>query len=144
MNRSTRHKSDLSLKCILSKWCKCKKGATAVEIALLAPAVFLMIYGVIETGRALWISNTLQRAAESATRYAVVNSDASDAEITTEAETDATGINAGDLDVAITHDATGGVNFVTVEVTFDFSVMSGIVPIDDVTLSGRSRVPFNN
>ncbi|MEG3617949.1 TadE/TadG family type IV pilus assembly protein [Magnetovibrio sp. PR-2] len=134
----------MSLKNTFTKWRRCKKGATAVEIALLAPALFLMVYGVIETGRALWISNTLQRAAESATRYAVVNSDASDAQITTQAQTDATGMNSGDLTVNVTHDATGGVNFVTVEVTFDFSVMSGVVPIDDVTLSGRSRVPFNN
>lgn len=134
----------MSPKSILPKWLRCSKGATAVEVALLAPAIFLMIYGVIETGRALWISNTLQRAAESATRYAVVNSSATDADITTQAQTDATGLNTDDLTVAITHDTTGSVNFVTVEITFDFSVMTGIVPIDDVTLSGRSRVPFNN
>ena len=144
MDRKKQNKKDPSLKCIFAKWRKCKRGATAVEIALLAPALFLMIYGVIETGRALWISNTLQRAAESATRYAVVNSDASDAEIEAQAESEATGVDAADVDVSISHDATGGVNFVTVVVTFDFSVMSGVVPIDDVTLSGRSRVPFNN
>jgi Flp pilus assembly pilin Flp len=47
-------------------------GATAVEFALAAPILFLLMFAVIEFGRAWWAKNSLQYAVERATRYAVV------------------------------------------------------------------------
>jgi len=47
-------------------------GATAVEFALVAPLLFLLLFGIIEFGRAWWTKNSLQYAVERATRYAVV------------------------------------------------------------------------
>jgi hypothetical protein len=47
-------------------------GATAVEFALVAPILFLLLFSIMEFGRAWWTKNSLQYAAERATRYAVV------------------------------------------------------------------------
>jgi Flp pilus assembly protein TadG len=47
-------------------------GATAVEFALAAPFLFLLMFAIIEFGRAWWAKNSLQYAAELAARYAVV------------------------------------------------------------------------
>ena len=47
-------------------------GATAVEFALAAPILFLLMFAIIEFGRAWWAKNSLQFAVERAARYAVV------------------------------------------------------------------------
>ena len=47
-------------------------GSTAVEFALAAPILFLLMFGVVEFGRAWWTKSSLQLAIERAARYAVV------------------------------------------------------------------------
>jgi Flp pilus assembly protein TadG len=47
-------------------------GASAVEFALAAPFLFLLLFAIIEFGRAWWAKNSLQYAVERAARYAVV------------------------------------------------------------------------
>jgi len=47
-------------------------GSAAVEFAVVAPLLFLLLFGVIEFGRAWWAKSSLQYAAERAARFAVV------------------------------------------------------------------------
>jgi Flp pilus assembly protein TadG len=47
-------------------------GASAVEFALAAPFLFLLLFAIVEFGRAWWAKNSLQYAVERAARYAVV------------------------------------------------------------------------
>ena len=60
-------------------------GSTAVEFAIAAPILFVLMFAVIEFGTAWWTKNALQYAIERAARYAVVCSAAcpSDAQIAT-------------------------------------------------------------
>jgi Flp pilus assembly protein TadG len=60
-------------------------GATAVEFAIAAPILFVLMFAVIEFGRAWWTKNALQYAIERAARYAVVCSAAcpSDGQVAT-------------------------------------------------------------
>jgi Flp pilus assembly protein TadG len=56
----------------LSLVVRSNRGSAAVEFALVAPLLFLLLFGVVEFGRAWWAKNSLQYAAERAARYAVV------------------------------------------------------------------------
>jgi Flp pilus assembly protein TadG len=47
-------------------------GATAVEFAIVAPLLFLVMFGIIELGRAWWTKSSLQYAVERAARYYAV------------------------------------------------------------------------
>jgi Flp pilus assembly protein TadG len=47
-------------------------GSAAIEFALVAPLLFLLLFATIEFGRAWWAKSSLQYAAERAARYAVV------------------------------------------------------------------------
>lgn len=50
-----------------------RRGAAAIEYALILPAVLLFVIGIIDTGRLIWTYTTLSRAAEAAARCAAVN-----------------------------------------------------------------------
>jgi Flp pilus assembly protein TadG len=51
---------------------KNKKGQALVEFAIILPVLFLLLFGIFEFGRAMYIKNTLNNAARSAVRVAVV------------------------------------------------------------------------
>lgn len=48
-------------------------GQSLVEFALVVPVMFMLIFGLIDVGRAVWQSNTLAYATREATRYAIVH-----------------------------------------------------------------------
>jgi hypothetical protein len=50
-----------------------KKGAALVELALILPLLLLIVFGIVEFGRALFITNTLNNAARYGARLAVVS-----------------------------------------------------------------------
>lgn len=47
-------------------------GATAAEFALVLPVALLFLFGILDTGRYMWEVNALEKAAQMATRYAIV------------------------------------------------------------------------
>ena len=51
---------------------KARAGTTAVEFALVAPALFLILFGAVEFGRLLWTQAALHFAVEEAARCASV------------------------------------------------------------------------
>jgi len=48
-------------------------GAAAVEFAFVGPALIVLILGIAETGRALWVQNALNIAVEQAARCASID-----------------------------------------------------------------------
>lgn len=48
------------------------KGQALVEMAILLPLLFLLVFGIFEFGRAMYIKNTLTHAARAGARAAVV------------------------------------------------------------------------
>lgn len=50
-----------------------RRGTTAIEYAIILPALLLFLLGIMDTGRLLWTYSTLYRAAEAAARCGAVN-----------------------------------------------------------------------
>jgi Flp pilus assembly protein TadG len=50
-----------------------RRGAVAVEVALLVPALIMLMFGVIEFGHALWVKNALDFSVAQAARCASIN-----------------------------------------------------------------------
>jgi Flp pilus assembly protein TadG len=53
-----------------------RRASTAVEFALAAPAIFMFMFGIIETGYALWIQNALDYSVAAAARCASLSGSA--------------------------------------------------------------------
>jgi Flp pilus assembly protein TadG len=108
-----------------------ERGSVLIESALALPVLFLLAFGIIETGRGLWIQNTLQFSVEAAARCAAINSTTcgSNAGVQAAAVAAATGIGtvAGDYTVET---LTCGKR-VSVAFTFDGKIpgMSSFAPV---------------
>jgi len=50
-----------------------RRGAAAVEFALTAPVLFLLVFGMIEVGRALMVQHLLTNAARDGARAAILD-----------------------------------------------------------------------
>ena len=50
-----------------------RRGTTAIEYAIILPALLLFLLGILDTGRLLWTYSALYRGAEAAARCAAVN-----------------------------------------------------------------------
>lgn len=111
-----------------------RRGATAVEFALLLPVMLTLLMAVLETGRALWLRQDMQFAVEEAARFALVEPSATVTAISAKASSR---VAVGTL-VATALDA----DSVTVTATADFApVVPGLLPPGTVTLSARARLP---
>jgi len=58
-----------------------ERGAALVEFAIGATVFLMVVFAVLEFGRALWVHNALADAARRGARYAVVNTAASNAAV---------------------------------------------------------------
>jgi Flp pilus assembly protein TadG len=54
----------------------CERGSSAVERAIVAPAFFWLVFGIIFVGMILWTQASLHFAAQSAARCAAINTGA--------------------------------------------------------------------
>jgi Flp pilus assembly protein TadG len=50
-----------------------RRGASAIEYAIILPVFLAFLLGIMDTGRLIWTYNTLHRATDAAARCAAVN-----------------------------------------------------------------------
>lgn len=55
------------------QFARASNGATAVEFAIVAPVLLMLLLGIMEGGRALWTQNALSFAVEQAARCAAID-----------------------------------------------------------------------
>ncbi len=120
------------------RFLKNRRGATAVEFALIMPFFLAMILGLVEFGRAMWIRNTMQYAVEEAARYGSV-SGASSATVSTYAQTKLLAMEA----LNVTFSVTVGASDITVSASYDFEFLaSGLLPYGPITLQAYAQYPL--
>ena len=125
-----------------------KAGSNFAEFALVAPFLVLLTVGIIDIGRAMWSSSTIEHAARESARYASLHgadsvSVATETSVASYAGDRATGLNTGAMNVTVTwagnSNATGST--VTVEVDYDFDLLlSGFLGFDPVTIESSSTM----
>jgi Flp pilus assembly protein TadG len=117
-----------------------RSGIAAVEFALVAPMLILLLLGVLEFGRLMWVNSNLQFAAEQATRYAIAHTSASPDDITAQAQSALQGMGVTGVQFDVVNSATS----VSVTLTYNFTfVSSGVLPYGPITLTGASTFPKN-
>ena len=124
-----------------------RAGQSLVEFALVAPVFFLMLLGVMEMGRILWLNHELANGTREAARYAMVHGSkadtcATDEDLVTQILDHTAGLNDADLTITEHSPFCGdpGSTFF-IETSYDIDSMLGLIPgLDDLTLTARSEV----
>lgn len=104
-----------------------RSGSIAVEFALIVPLLLLLVFGVIEFGRAMWVRNSLQSAVEDAARCYALNRPACDTEtkVKTYAAAVAMGVPVNASNFSLPADLCGK----KVAATYAFSPIVPIIPL---------------
>lgn len=119
-----------------------RSGISAVEFALVAPALLGLLFGVIELGRAAYTQGVVSFAAEEATRYAVVNYNISEQEVIDLTEDCLLGVNRDRINAIVVTgpiDPVDNTRTISVEVSYNFEFLMPFLPGDTITISGNSR-----
>jgi Flp pilus assembly protein TadG len=131
---------------VVSAFRRSRDGASLVEFGLVAPVLVLLTLGIIDFGRIMWTSTTIEHVAREAARYAALHGAGAKVEATvastqTYATDRATGLRPGDMQVGVSYQ--GGSNAsgssVTVAITYDFNLMMAqILGFDPIQLDSSS------
>lgn len=124
-----------------------ERGSATVEAGFSLVILVLLMVGVIEVGRFMWINTSLSHAAREAARYGSRHAADSPAPVSTAqlvryAKSKATGVDPKQLQVTITYEpvnASGSEMTIIVRYPYD-SLLSGLVGMKDVLLSARTVV----
>lgn len=99
-------------------------GQSLVEFALGLVVLLLLIFGIIDFGRAAFARNAVASMAREGARYAIVHPAASEADIATVAKAAVVGLDDDELEINVTNpDA----YTVQVEVVYTFHVLTPLV-----------------
>jgi Flp pilus assembly protein TadG len=95
----------------------------AAEFAMVIPLFLLVVFGIIDAGRAFWAWNALEYAIENTARHALVNPNATEAELQDHAQEVMAGMHpdTAGLLVSVTPSTVSGVDMVKVSGTYTFT-----------------------
>ncbi len=126
---------------------RCRRGVTAVEFALVAPVFMMLLFGLIEGGRMLWLKQTLNEVAFSTARCMSVGTDCPTlAQQRAYAVTRAAGygvtITAADITITANTSCDGNANANRISITERFnSPVLGLLPMLPSTVAAHACFP---
>jgi Flp pilus assembly protein TadG len=131
------------------------RGQTIVEFALILPVFILVLVGIVDFGRAVYASSTIQNAAREAVRVAIVDQNATVIETAAIEHAVSLGIDGTDVDVTfLDPDYTTGPCSTTpnvgciaeVEVRYTYNAATPILGniVGTINMSGSSRQPIES
>lgn len=125
----------------LARAIRCSRGSAAVEFAMIAPFLFLLIYGTIELSRFMYIRHSLQFAVDEAARFAMVRPGVTSSQVKNFATNRVESSYAYEAQFGISRDVSGGVNFIRIDANYDYTSLIHIANLGSFTVNVYSRVP---
>jgi Flp pilus assembly protein TadG len=121
----------------LNNLIRSSRGQAIVELALVLPLVLLILFGIMEFGRAYQAYVTVNYLAREGARKGAVGATATEIETLTKDRADASGLDETKVTVVTTKSADG--TLVTVKVTYPFDFMVPL--ISDIV--GQVQLPMS-
>ena len=116
------------------------RGAAAVEFAIISGVLIMLLVGILDLGRALWVQNQISFLADQAVRRVLIDPAISEAELAEELRGDFKGGDPVALGIGVTTESTGDGSYRVVSIDFPFTLL---VPhlAGEITLGVTRRVP---
>jgi Flp pilus assembly protein TadG len=123
---------------------RCQSGVTAVEFALILPPFIMLLFGIFEFSRMMFVSSSVQHAVDRAARLAAIDPDVSATDIEAAIREFLSVSNDPDITVTVT-DATVGTRDVRqVAAHYDHVVSGPLIPEFTVGWDFETVVPLPN
>ena len=123
---------------------RCRAGAAAVEFALVAPSLFLVVMGLFEFGMFAWNRHSLEHATEETARVVMTRTAVSETQVAAEIKTRASSIPADEITATVTQETVGTTTFVTMSVayTYKYFLLGALIGLEPMTVTSKTRVPL--
>ena len=152
------------MKRLKALWKNAERGQALVEFAMVGLIFFIVVFGTIDVGRAVWNYNTLSQATREGARFAVVHGARCDAEagcsaadlaaVEAKVIENAAGLNSSQVTVAVDWVCRTGLvsdcnevwDHVTVTSEYDYAPMSfftGLFSLPSVTMTSTSTMEIH-
>ena len=118
-----------------------ENGAAAIEFALIALPLILLIVGVIDFGRAIYTRNNMIEAADLGARVILLDNVAEGSAVTAEIRDAFIAGPSDALAVDLGTASENGLQFRTITLTYDFDLVAPLVGVDPITMRHTRRVP---
>ncbi|WP_162915099.1 TadE/TadG family type IV pilus assembly protein [Desertibaculum subflavum] len=118
-----------------------QRGAAVIEFAIAGPFLIAALVGLLEAGRLLWISHTMQQAVDEAGRYAMINRTGDTATLTTYLQ-GKLGSPDASLVIEVTQSSAGGITYVNIAARKPFELAGGLFGTLESAVGGRTSVPL--
>ena len=125
----------------LKKLLRDNRGTSAVEFALVSPLFFLIIFGIIDLGRAYWIISSMEYAVEAGGRYAMINSGATGAQIITQAQNNLYAIDQNSVTFTASDTTISGTKYTVVRAQATFYSVPAAIFRGTINLQKQVQVP---
>jgi Flp pilus assembly protein TadG len=121
-----------------------RKGAAAIEFALVAPTLFGVVLGVLEVGLYSWYQHSLEFATEETARVVMTKTAVTESEVSTAIKGRISGLSEEDLTTTVTQETIGTTTFVTMSVsyTYNFLLVGNLFGLEPMLLKSQTRVPL--
>ena len=133
---------------LIASYKKEEDGTAAVEFGLIVMTFLAVIFGIVDAGRAFMAMNAFQNGLESATRYAIVNPEATEQDIEDFVVADMAGFRLSNADIEVTVDfpTVSDIDFVEITGIYQFTpLVTAFLPdnwsILNLPASARSPIP---
>jgi Flp pilus assembly protein TadG len=125
----------------LHRFATCPSGAAAIEFALVALPLFMLLIGGVEISRAMDLHNQLRRAADVAARAVMMEPTSSVATVRSAMQAVLHVPDRSPLSVTLTRETINGLNYVLIEASFPFATLAPITSLRSATITVRRRAP---
>ena len=118
------------------------RGAVAVEFALVAPVLFVLLFSIVQVGWAYFRANTIEHAIENAARAALLDSSLDEAALQDLVDAELAGFDPDlAVDLSLTLDMFGPVTVAGIRASYTQEIMLPLFPNFDATFDIEVLVP---
>lgn len=119
-----------------------ERGAAAVEVALILVPLVLLLIGIVDFGRVLYTRNNLIESADFGARVILIDNAATDVAVTDAIEEAFLAAPDSELTVTLGTASESGINFRTITLEHDVTLVTPLLVVDRITLDHTRRVPL--
>jgi Flp pilus assembly protein TadG len=131
----------LALRRLLFRFSQNDRGATAVEFAMILPAFVMLLFGIFEFSRLIFVSSSVQWATDRAARLAVLNPEVTVGVIESEIRENLKMANDPNIEVSLTTTSIGTVEIIHVTTHYEHYVSAPFVPSFTVAFDFETVIP---